>query len=94
MIDKDISSGLASLRPLVDTFVLTRPEGERAAEPEQLAACLPQSSQAQVILERDVQTALRRAEELATPEDMIVVAGSLYLIGAVRRLLIGELVES
>lgn len=94
MIDKDISSGLASMQPLVDTFILTRPQGERAAEPEQLAACLPESCRAEVILERDVPAALKKAEKLATPEDMIVVAGSLYLIGAVRQLLVGELVAA
>jgi dihydrofolate synthase/folylpolyglutamate synthase len=94
MIDKDIASGLASMQPLVDIFILTRPEGERAAEPEQLAACLPHSSRAKVILERDVRTALREAEKLATREDMIVVAGSLYLIGAARQHLVGEVVGS
>jgi folylpolyglutamate synthase/dihydropteroate synthase len=37
--------------------------------------------------------ALKTAEETAGPGDMIVVAGSLYLIGAVRTFLVGELVD-
>ena len=92
MIDKDIVAGLASMLPLVDTFILTRPEGERSAEPEQLLACLPESARERGVLVRDVAAALREAEKRATAEDMIVVAGSLYLVGAVRKLLVGEVV--
>jgi dihydrofolate synthase/folylpolyglutamate synthase len=92
MIDKDIAGGLASMLPLVDTLVFTRPPGERSAEPEQLLAFLPQSAQTQAVLVRNVEEALRRAEQLADAEDLIVVAGSLYLVGAVRTLLVGELV--
>ena len=83
MIDKDIVAGLSSMLPLVDTFILTRPEGERSAEPEQLQACLPEAARDRGVLVRDVAAALREAEKLAGAEDMIVVAGSLYLVGAV-----------
>lgn len=92
MIDKDITGGFASMSPLADVFILTRPEGERSAEPEQLVACLPESVKNKAVLARNVADALQEAEKLATSEDMIVVAGSLYLVGAVRKLLIGELV--
>jgi len=92
MIDKDIAAGLNSMLPLVNTFILTRPEGERSAEPEQLLACLPASARDRGVLVRDVAEALREAEKRAGREDMIVVAGSLYLVGAVRKLLVGEVV--
>ena len=94
MIDKDITAGLNSMLPLVNTFILTRPEGERSAEPEQLLACLPASARHRGVLVRDVAEALREAEKRAGREDMIVVAGSLYLVGAVRKLLVGEVVGS
>jgi dihydrofolate synthase/folylpolyglutamate synthase len=93
MIDKDIAAGLSSILPLADTLILTRPEGERSAEPEQLAACLRGSAHDKVVLIRNVEAALGKAEEIATADDLIVVAGSLYLVGAVRKLLVGELVE-
>ncbi|WP_163337935.1 folylpolyglutamate synthase/dihydrofolate synthase family protein [Desulfopila sp. IMCC35008] len=93
MIDKDIGAGLREVLPLADTVILTRPEGERSAEPEQLAACLPEDSGVEVFLERDVAKALSQAEQLATEEDLIVVAGSLYLVGAVRADLVGQLVD-
>jgi dihydrofolate synthase/folylpolyglutamate synthase len=93
MIDKDIAAGLSSILPLADSLILTRPEGERSAEPEQLAACLHGSGDDKVVLVRNVEAALKKAEQFATAEDLIVVAGSLYLVGAVRKLLVGELVE-
>jgi dihydrofolate synthase/folylpolyglutamate synthase len=93
MIDKDIGAGLREVLPLADTVILTRPEGERSAEPEQLAACLPGDMATEVVLERDVTKAIAQAEKLSTDEDLIVVAGSLYLVGAVRAHLVGELVD-
>jgi len=92
MIDKDIAAGLNSMLPLVDTFILTRPEGERSAEPEELLAFLPESARHKGVLGRDVAEALREAEKRADREDMVVVAGSLYLVGAVRKMLVGEVV--
>ncbi len=92
MIDKDIASGLASMLPLADTLILTTPVGDRSARPEQLAAFLPKELQLEVVLESDVQKALEDAEHKASEDDIIVVAGSLYLVGAVRKILVGELV--
>ena len=40
-----------------------------------------------------VDQALARAEALAEVGDLIVVAGSLYLVGAVRKILLGKLVS-
>ncbi|MDZ7582915.1 MAG: HNH endonuclease [Deltaproteobacteria bacterium] len=72
MIDKDIVAGLTSMLPLVDTFILTRPEGERSAEPEQLQACLPEKARHRGVLVRDVAAALREAGKLGRlSEDMI-----------------------
>lgn len=93
MNDKDIAGGLARVLPLADSLILTRPEGERSAEPEELAAFLPEEERSRAILARDVHDGLERAEGLASPDDIIVVAGSLYLVGAVRAYLAGELVD-
>lgn len=93
MVDKDIGAGLREVLPLAAKVILTRPEGERSAEPEQLAACLPEDYGVEVLMERDVVKALSQAEQIATQEDLIVVAGSLYLVGAVREHLVGELVD-
>lgn len=93
MVDKDLSRTVPAIAAMADRIVLTRPSGERAATPEQLLACLPAPLQEKAELVADVIQALKVAESAAGPGDIIVVAGSLYLIGAVRTFLVGELVE-
>ena len=92
MGDKDLMQTIPVIGAMADRIIFTRPSGERSAEPEQLLACLPASLQSRAGLERDVHKALLTAEEGAGAGDIIVVAGSLYLIGAVRSFLVGELV--
>ena len=92
MLDKDLSSTLGAIVPLADILVFTRPAGERAATPEQLARYLGEEQQGRVRCVENVGQALQTAQEAAAEEDLIVVGGSLYLLGEVRRLLLGELV--
>ena len=91
MVDKDLRATMESMAPLVDIFVFTRPAGERAASPGQLRDVLPPSWPGQVICEDDIGLALEQARGQAGEEDLLLVAGSLYLLGEVRRLLLGEL---
>jgi len=93
MVDKDLDNTLPLIAEMADVLLLTRPAGERAATPGQLLAHLDPTAQPHCECVTDVERALRRAEELAQDGDLIVVAGSLYLIGAARRFLVGELVE-
>ena len=91
MVDKDLTPILAAIAPLVDVFVFTRPAGERAATPEQLQALLPESWTGKAICCADITTALDLARREAMAEDLVLVGGSLYLLGEVRKLLLGEL---
>ena len=93
MADKKISVTLATIAPLADSIIFTRPESERSALPEELRAQLPESCQAQVETAPDVATALARAAAMASQKDLICVAGSLYLVGTARQLLLGELTD-
>ncbi len=93
MADKDIAKTLTIIAPICDHLILTRPEGERSAEPERLRNALPEGHTGNVTCIRSVAEALRKAYELAGPGDLICVAGSLYLVGAVRQLLLGGLVD-
>lgn len=92
MSDKDLSRTVPAIAALARRIILTRPSGERSAEPSQLLSCLDAAMQAKAELIADVNQALEAAERAAGPDDLIVVAGSLYLIGAVRTALVGELV--
>ena len=93
MVDKDLAKTVPAIGAMADRIIFTRPAGERAAEPAQLLACLPAELQARAEVVVDVTQALLTAEQAAGPGDLIVVAGSLYLIGAVRTFLLGELVD-
>ncbi|MEN8139630.1 MAG: folylpolyglutamate synthase/dihydrofolate synthase family protein [Thermodesulfobacteriota bacterium] len=92
MADKDIASNLATIAPFCAEMIFTRPESERSATPGELAAALPPDYKGRSRLVGDVPAALAQARELAGPDDLILVAGSLYLVGAARLELCGELV--
>lgn len=91
MADKDISTSLATISPFCDVLVFTRPESERSATPGQLRSALG-PFKGEIYEDLKVENALERARTLAGRHDLILVAGSLYLVGAARHTLLGELV--
>ena len=83
MRDKAIGEISSILFPLAKTVYLTRPGLDRAAAPEQIreaAAAVPQ----QIFVEPDPVRALAQAVSSSLPEDVVLVAGSLFLVGAVK----------
>ena len=93
MSDKDIAKTLHPIAPLCDHLIFTRPEAERSALTEDLVQILPEPFRQRALKEENVQSALATAQSMATENDLICVAGSLYLIGAARQILKGELVS-
>jgi len=93
MADKDLRQTLSVVAPLAATIILAKPQGERAADPEMLRRSLSADLWERCRLIADVEGALRSAEELAGVDDLIVVAGSLYLIGEARSRLVGHMVD-
>ena len=92
MTDKDLCTTLGLIAPMVNTLIITQPDGERAATPEQIYAVLDTEQQPKARCVAKVAAALRAAQEAADDGDLIVVGGSLYLVGAIRHLLLGDLV--
>jgi dihydrofolate synthase/folylpolyglutamate synthase len=92
MTDKDFKTVLPRIAGLADVIIFTRLEYERSAQPEQLKEMLPADIRHRAQCENTPDRALARAAEIAGPEDLICVAGSLYLIGEARKLLRGELI--
>jgi dihydrofolate synthase/folylpolyglutamate synthase len=84
MADKDAAGMLSPLAAAARPLVLTRAPGPRGADPAQLAGALDAAGRAHVVVEPDLDRALAYAWR-AGP--VIVVAGSLYLAGAVLALL-------
>jgi len=85
MQDKDIRSMTRLLFPLCETVILTRVPHERSATPEELAAAAP-SFKGRILLEPDTRKAVRLALAESRGRTPVVIAGSLFLIGEVKRL--------
>jgi dihydrofolate synthase/folylpolyglutamate synthase len=88
MADKDVRGLARELFPLATEIVLTRPRVSRAATPDELARRSGRLG-ARAHREPSVARALRLARRLARARGaVVVVAGSLYLVGAVKALLL------
>jgi dihydrofolate synthase/folylpolyglutamate synthase len=83
--DKDIDSMLKILLRPNDTVIVTAPQSNRASDPEIVAKKI----QAQHIeVYADNKEALARSIELADKKRLLCIAGSLYLIGGVRQMIL------
>ncbi len=82
MADKEWQLMIRALAATVDEIVFTRVQMERSADPEQLARSLAEPKPRRVI--DDSRTALRTLLNEASAEEIVLVAGSLYLLGEVR----------
>ena len=89
MADKAVEAMAAELFPLATAVVLTAPRMPRAASPASVRARVGAVGR-DVRLAPAVGPALQLARRLAGPRGLVVVAGSLYLVGAVKALLLRE----
>jgi dihydrofolate synthase / folylpolyglutamate synthase len=86
MADKDVETMTRVLFPLARAVVLTRAPSDRAAAPEEIARRAGAVARG-AKREENPRRALAIARRLAPPGGQVVVAGSLYLVGEVTRLL-------
>ena len=93
---KDAAAMLAALCPHFDFVVATRSPSERSLPPEELAALVPRDRGRRVEVVVDPGLALARARALVAgaPNGLVVVAGSIFLVGAVRARLLNEPVDA
>jgi dihydrofolate synthase/folylpolyglutamate synthase len=90
MADKDVRSILRGIVPMADYVFFTRPEYYRAAPPETLmreASPLGKPGEIQPTLAE----AVRKAQQMANREDLILVTGSLFTVGEAMALLDSEI---
>ena len=81
--DKDYRGILSELISLADRVVVTKPQYSRALNVEVLAAEI-RKLHASVESTESVREAIVRAQGLATDDDLILVTGSLYVVGDAR----------
>jgi dihydrofolate synthase / folylpolyglutamate synthase len=80
MADKAIGEMLRIMVPVADYLICTRPLYYRAAEPEVLmTAAAPLGRPGEAV--PSLTDALARATEMAGPDDLILVCGSLFTVG-------------
>ena len=85
LADKEIDSIVKFLTKITDHIIVTEPDNPRKLAAEKLAEHVAEFGAAAEVVS-DVEAAVHRAKELADGYDVILFAGSLYLIGDVRRL--------
>ena len=85
LADKEIDSIVKFLTKITDHIIVTEPDNPRKLAAEKLAEHVADFGAAAEVVS-DVEAAVHRAKELADGYDVILFAGSLYLIGDVRRL--------
>lgn len=84
LADKDRSKAVQFIKPYVDQVIVTRPVSPRAGDWQQLARCFDLNEQ-DIFIEERLSAALELALGLVEKRDMLLVTGSLYLIGEVRQ---------
>jgi dihydrofolate synthase/folylpolyglutamate synthase len=84
--NKNLEGIVEELTPMAAMTVATRAMVPRAAPPQRVATLAAKWS-GQIIVEEDTQRALARAITETQPDDLLLVTGSLYLVGDAKRLL-------
>jgi len=90
--DKDPEAMLAALAPAAAAIVATRSNNPRSIPPVALAATAARFA-GDVTAEDDPVTALEEARRRAGPGGLVVVCGSMFLVGMLRARVLGELVD-
>jgi dihydrofolate synthase / folylpolyglutamate synthase len=86
MRDKAISEMTEILFPLAERVIATRPENPRAAAPEEIQQAASRTG-AEIESVVEVESALKRGRDSAGPGAVLVVTGSIYLVGEAMRVL-------
>jgi dihydrofolate synthase / folylpolyglutamate synthase len=86
MRDKAIAEISEILFPLAERVIATQPENPRAASPEEIQQAGSRTG-AEIEEVAEVRSALDRARELAGSNAVIVITGSIYLVGEAMSLL-------
>lgn len=87
LADKEVDRILDHFTGITDQIIVTEPESPRRLSAEDLAGKLRSRGISPLAVCPQAEGSIREAERIGENFDVILFAGSLYLIGAVRRLL-------
>jgi dihydrofolate synthase/folylpolyglutamate synthase len=86
MRDKAVSEIAEILFPIAERVIVTHADSPRSATPSEIHQAASRIS-AEIIETENVATALTEARRLASPEGLVVVTGSIYIVGEAIRAL-------
>ena len=86
MRDKAISEMAEILFPLAERVIATRADNPRSATPDEIRAAASRTS-TQIEEAPDVAAALARAQDSIKRDAVVVITGSIYIVGEAMRLL-------
>lgn len=92
MKDKEIVEIGEILFPRAETLILTKPDNLRAIDPSDIAERMPLGmDENKVVVTRTVEDAINKAVEFTGDDGLILITGSLYLIGEAKRILSSQI---
>jgi dihydrofolate synthase/folylpolyglutamate synthase len=80
MRDKAVREMAEILFPLAERVIVTRANSPRAADPEEIRAAAAHTG-AQIESRPEVKAALSRAREMTSHNGLVVITGSIYVVG-------------
>lgn len=86
MRDKTIGEMAEILFPIAERVIATRAENPRSATPEEIRSAAARTS-AEIETAPDVATAVKQARAFAGSDGIVVITGSIYVVGEAMRLL-------
>lgn len=86
--DKNYNKMVEEIVPLADTVVITEPDSERALSIEELKKVVKNYCD-EIYSFEDIDKAYSFAHKITRKEDVLLCAGSLYLIGRLRTIIMG-----
>ncbi len=84
--DKDYKSMVKDLMPMADKIILTRARTQRALDPETIALNVKDG----FFVDQDAKEAYEYARSLVSKNDLILITGSIYLVGDVKAFMAGK----
>ena len=86
MHDKDLVEIAAFLFPLADKLILTVPDNPRSMETAELLKFVPESfDEKSIIITQTVAESIEKAREISSENHLILITGSLYLVGEAQK---------
>ena len=94
MSGKDLREILRILFPLAENIIFTTSENPRAMSANSIAECLPRDlSRNEIYVIDEIPPALKKATEVSGDDGLVLVTGSLYLIGEIQAFVKARTVE-